>query len=209
MSLSFFENLLIFWLSTSPGSTSYAFPAPVMKSAISPKSLFSALVWDVEIKIWVIGVVVATAVSLLLDFVSTVVGEGAGEKCTHTYTWVFLLLCLFIVSIMSSYWYPSSQSNITRFRLAFSLPYLSFPCAAVRSLAPIILCIFTYLLHPSVCNWFLRPAGHLLGPCPAGHPGRSRGVLTLAPPHQWTKPAGSSALALPNTLAKLAKSLTF
>lgn len=178
-----------------------------MKSAISPKSLFLGLVWNVEIKIWVIGVVVATGMSLLLGFVSTV--GGVGVRNAHTYTRLFLLLCLFIVNIMSSYWYPSFQSNIMRFLLAFSLPDLSFPCAVVRNLAPVILNICAHFLNPSVCHWFLHPVGHLLNPYPAGHPGRTLGVLTPAPLHRWTEPAGSSALALPNTLAMLAKSLTF
>lgn len=121
MSLSFFENFLTFRLSKIPAS-SCAFPVPVMKSAVSPKRLFLALVWCVEIKIWAVGVVVATGVSLLLDFVSKQ-SCRVGKMYTHTHThgcFYFFDYLEYREFILIS----PSQPNIAAFLLAFSLPYL-------------------------------------------------------------------------------------
>lgn len=68
----------------------------MMKSAISPKRLlFLVLAWHVEIKIWVVGVVVAAAVSLFLDFVSKQ-SWGMGKMNTHTYTYGCLYFFVYL-----------------------------------------------------------------------------------------------------------------
>ena len=130
--------------------SSYMFPVPAWQSAISPGSSGS-LYWRIlEIKIWALGVLVATGVSLPLGPLS----EQSLQLCVCIVTCIHTYICNFFyiypyVSILSKTWIPTDVSS-SKAVLHGSFWLYQSPTLTGRSLAPTICHSFTYLFYSSL-----------------------------------------------------------